>query len=446
MSIGSTKPGSGAARFSRDVAMTFGARLFIAAGSFLGGVIVARWLGAASVGVLASLNVIALLAVTFGGFGLSSATTYIVASDKKHVNHAIVNAFVFAALIGGLLSGLIIALYRLYPGLFGDVPGTLVFITATIVPFQLLGLLSLSTLLGLGRIGLYNLFDMATPASLVISPIVLLIGIGAGLTALVSVNALAVVLLSLVVLTAVVRIAGGRRQDWTFDVALLKETLRHGSRFYIAMIAAVIIMRADLLIVNYFKGAAEAGVYAIATQIGTLLMLVPTVISTVLFPRATEAGEAGAEITSRVTRHVVLIMVITCSGAIPLAFVLPLIFGVAFEPASLQVLILLPGIFLFAVESVLVQYFSSIGLPRAIPSFWIVTLIINVGLDLAFVPRYGALAAAAVSSISYALIFAFVAFYFSRVTGIGLGRTLLISSSEVKDLLNLRAFAAAPGE
>ena len=116
------------------------------------------------------------------------------------------------------------------------------------------------------------------------------------------------------------------------------------------------------------------------------------------------------------------------------------------EPASLQVLILLPGIFLYAVESVLVQYFSSIGLPRAIPAFWVVTLIINVGLDLVFVPRYGALAAAAVSSFSSPLIFVFVAGYFSAKTGIGFGRAFFISGGELRDLFSLRTFSAAQGK
>jgi O-antigen/teichoic acid export membrane protein len=319
-------------------------------------------------------------------------------------------------------------------------------ITATIVPFQLLSLLSLSTLLGIGRIGLYNLFDMATPAALVMSPIVMLIALGKGLTGLVSVNAVAVVLLSIVVLIALIKVAGGPRQSWHFDWQLLQQTLSYGSRFYIAMVASVIILRADLLIVNYFRGSAAAGIYAVATQVASLLMLIPTVISTVLFPRATAAGDAGGEMTSRVTRHAVLIMLLTCGAAVPLAFALPLFFGAAFEPASLQVLILLPGVFLYAVESVLVQYFSSIGLPRAIPAFWVVTLIINVGLDLVFVPRYGAVAAAAVSSISYAMIFVFVASYFSAKTGIGFSKAFFISGGELRDLFSLRTFSAAQGK
>ena len=189
-------------------------------------------------------------------------------------------------------------MHNVYPDVFGDVPGPLLTITAAIVPFQLLSLLSLSTLLGIGRIGLYNLFDMATPAALVISPVVMLIALGAGLTALVSFNAVAVALLSLVILVALIKVAGGPRQSWRFDRQLLRETLSHGSRFYIAMVASVIILRSDLLIVNYFRGSAAAGIYAVATQVGSLLMLIPTVISTVLFPRATEAGDAGGEMTA----------------------------------------------------------------------------------------------------------------------------------------------------
>ena len=48
------------------------------------------------------------------------------------------------------------------------------------------------------------------------------------------------------------------------------EMLRYGSKFYISLAASLIILRADLLIVNFYRGAAEAGVYAISTQVGTL--------------------------------------------------------------------------------------------------------------------------------------------------------------------------------
>ena len=139
-------------------------------------------------------------------------------------------------------------------------------------------------------------------------------------------------------------------------------------------------------------------------------------------------------------------MFLICIAAVPFAFLLPLFYGSAFAGLPLLLFILLPGIFLYAIESVLVQHFSSKGLPRAIPIFWVITLVVNVGLDLALIPTLGAIAAAAVSSISYAMIFVFVAVYFRMNTGIGISRTMFVSGGELGHLLNLRTFSGTSGE
>jgi O-antigen/teichoic acid export membrane protein len=105
---------------------------------------------------------------------------------------------------------------------------------------------------------------------------------------------------------------------------------------------------------------------------------------------------------------------------------------------------LLPGVIFISLESVLVQYFTGTGLPAIIPWFWIITVAVNLGLNLAFVPAFGARAAALNSTVSYALIFVLVAAYFGRKTG---RNPLLVFVPQVGELRTLvarlqrRAFA-----
>jgi Na+-driven multidrug efflux pump len=72
----------------------------------------------------------------------------------------------------------------------------------------------------------------------------------------------------------------------------------------------------------------------------------------------------------------------------------------------------------------------------AIPLFWLVTLALNVGMNFALVPAWGARGAALSSTVSYALIFALVAFYFSRKTGRRLTDMFLLSKRELRELLS----------
>src|SRR4030095_5609291 len=107
MSTGSTTV-SGVVRFVRQVAGTLGARLLISAIGVLSGVSVARLLGSAAVGIIASLNVMVLLAITIGNFGLPSSITYLVARDRNSARAVVQNAIVFGIAAGILLASAIV--------------------------------------------------------------------------------------------------------------------------------------------------------------------------------------------------------------------------------------------------------------------------------------------------------------------------------------------------
>jgi O-antigen/teichoic acid export membrane protein len=192
--------------------------------------------------------------------------------------------------------------------------------------------------------------------------------------------------------------------------------ITYGLKFHISVLAGAIIFRADLLVVNHFRGPAEAGVYSVATQFGLLLMLLPSVIATLLFPRVTAEQDPRGETTWFVARQTALIMLACCVIAVPGSFLLPLVYGAAFADATFLLLILLPGVYLIGLESVLVQHFNALGLPRSIPIYWVITLVVNFILVFALVPRYGARGAAIASTVSYALIFCLVALRFRAST------------------------------
>jgi O-antigen/teichoic acid export membrane protein len=215
---------------------------------------------------------------------------------------------------------------------------------------------------------------------------------------------------------------------WRADIALLRQMILYGLKFHISILAGAIIIRADLLVVNHFRGAAEAGVYSVASQFALLLMLLPGVIATLLFPRVTSEQDARGETTCQVSRYTTFIMFLCCLAAVPFSLLLPLVYGSAFADATRLLLILLPGVYLMGLESVLVQHFNALGLPRAIPLYWLATLVINLILVFALVPRLGAQGAAIASSISYAMIFALVALHFHTSTGRSFAEVFVLRS------------------
>ena len=435
---------AGSTRLKTDVAWTFATRILMVVNSVAAGIIVAHWLGADGVGQLAVINVAVATLVQLGSLGLPSANTYFIAQDPDRLRTAAINSAIVALFWGGLLGIGLGLLAQFRPEWFGFVSGDLIRIAAVSIPSQLITLIGLNILLAVGKLRAFNLLDLAGQSFVLINALLALIVLRRGLTALVILNTAAAILVSLAV-AVLIWIAARKlaRANWRIDASLLAQMIRYGIKFHISILAAAIIFRADLLIVNHFRGSTEAGVYSVATQFGMLLMLLPGVIATLLFPRVTAKQDQQGETTALVTRYTAFVTFLSCLAAVPFSFLLPLIYGAEFREASGLLLILLPGVYLVGLESVMVQHFNALGLPRIIPFYWIVTLIINIVLVFLWVPRLGAQGAAVASTLSYALIFSFVTREFLASTGQSFSNVFILRRSELRQLLNLSTFVGA---
>jgi O-antigen/teichoic acid export membrane protein len=415
--------------FSSQVAWTFATRLFMIFNSVAAGIIVAWWLGAEGVGQLAVINVAVATVVQLGSFGLPSSNTYLIAQDQARFRAAAINSLIFALGAGAILAVALSFLASFRPDWFGFVSTDLIRIAAISIPFQLLTLIGLNILLAVGKVREFNLLDLAGQSFVLINAVLVLLLLKRGLAALVALNTLASILVSVVIAALLVVSAKNLAQSkWRADMTLLRRMITYGLKFHVSILAGAIIIRADLLVVNHFRGAAEAGVYSVASQFALLLMLLPGVIATLLFPRVTSEQDARGETTCLVSRYTTFIMFLCCLAAVPFSLLLPIVYGPAFADATRLLLILLPGVYLMGLESVLVQHFNALGVPRAIPIYWLATLVLNLVLVFALVPRFGAQGAAIASSISYAVIFGLVALHFHASTGRSFAEVYVLGS------------------
>jgi O-antigen/teichoic acid export membrane protein len=415
--------------FKSKVAWTFAIRVLMVFNSVVASIIVAHWLGAEGVGQLAVINVAVATVVQLGSFGLPSSNTYIIAQDQERLRAAAFNSLLFVLVVGSLLGLGLSALAELRPHLFGSVPPDLIRLAALSIPFQLLTLIGLNILLAVGKVREFNLLDLAAQSFVLINALIALVILNLGLGTLVALNTGAsVVVGNVIVILIAISAKSLAAAKWRADMTLLRRMIQYGIKFHISILAGAIMLRADLLVVNHFRGPEEAGVYSVASQFGLLLMLLPAVIATMLFPRVTAEQDARGETTCMVTRYTTLIMFFCCLAAVPFSLLLPVLYGAAFSEATKLLLILLPGVYLMGLESVLVQHFNALGLPRAIPLYWIITLVLNLILVFALVPRLGAQGAAIASTISYAVIFGLVALHFHTSTGRSFSEVFVLGS------------------
>lgn len=420
--------------FRDRVALTFLGRGVTVGLGLVSSVITARCLGPEGRGVLATLAVLTGLSLQFGNPGLHTGNVYFVSKQPHRAAGVLGNTLVVSVVAGLLAAAIAVALAALRPAWFPGIPRLLILLTAAVLPFQFMILLYQNTLLGLHEVAAFNLFEVGNKILTValLAAWLLLLGGGAA-GAVVLFSGMAVLFGAASALYCARRVPFRPR----LDRALFAEMIRYGGRVYVACLLAFLVIRSDMLLVNYFRGTAEAGVYSIAVQIADTLLLLPVTIGMILMPRIAGLGaERPEEVTARVLRHTALLMTLLVGAAAAVVSpVVRMLYGSGFEGAILTTWCLLPGVWALGLNGVLMNHFSARGMPPVTMAAPFVGLVLNVALNLAVIPRFGIAGAAVTSSVAYALMLAFSLAAFLRDGRVGLRRSLVVGRDEVRGLL-----------
>jgi O-antigen/teichoic acid export membrane protein len=192
----------------------------------------------------------------------------------------------------------------------------------------------------------------------------------------------------------------------------MPSAFRLGVRAYPVLLLPYLLIKSDLLILHYFRGSAETGVYSVASQIIDIGLILPATVAGLALPAIVRDP---ALVVGRLFRQLLWVL-LGCAGLAAL-FAGPairLLFGAPYAGAYVPLLLLLPGFVALALETLLAQYFAAAGFPAFLSRYWLYGVLLNVGLNLILVPRFGLVAAAATSSLGYMVVFLLVLGRFRR--------------------------------
>ncbi len=386
------------------------------------------------------LAVVSGLAVQFGHLGLNAAGAYFTARRRDALPAVAAHALWFGTAAGAALGLVILAAYAAKADLLKDIPFLYVLLTVISVPFLLLAMYFQHILLGLQRIRAYNLVEVAAKAVLLVATVLLLLVWGVGIGALVVLGAA----VSAGVAAAYVwLVLASGRPRLAFDAPLFRAMIGYGLKSYTVSVLAFLVIRLDMLLVNYFLGPAQAGLYSVAVSLGDVLLIIPATVGAMLFPRISAGAPDGSTLTARVTRHTVLLMGGACGFfALVGAPAITALFGAGFAGSASPLLWLLPGIFCLGVETVLAQDLAARGYPVALLGFWGTALAANVALNVVLIPIWGISGAALASTAAYTFVFLAILVYYRRITGTPLREALIIQLADLRSLRH--AFAVRP--
>jgi O-antigen/teichoic acid export membrane protein len=226
--------------------------------------------------------------------------------------------------------------------------------------------------------------------------------------------------------------------------ALLAEELRFGTRALPGTLAERLQLRADSFLINIILGVRETGIYSVTSGLAETLWYVPNALGTVMFSRAVDPKADAGRIASVLTRTT---LAVALAMAVP-AFILGprlvrTVYGSQFADAGVALRLILPGIVAYSVVAVLSRYITGRGRPGTGTLILIAGLVVNVGINLVLIPRYGIVGAAAASSVSYLVTAVLTLVVFHRMSGRGWLETLVLRRSDLFALVGaLRAGVA----
>ena len=202
-------------------------------------------------------------------------------------------------------------------------------------------------------------------------------------------------------------------KEWKFSPKRAKGLLSDSWKVFLGSLFAVIYLKIDQMMIKWFHGSIEVGLYSVASKISEVWYFIPTAIVMSLFPKLIDIHKTNSVLFKiRLQQIFDFLFTIGFVIAIMLTFIseslISILFGEAYvESVPILVIHLWGGVFIFMrsllskwilIENILIVSLITQGLGA----------LTNIFLNYLFIPNHGGIGAAYATLISYA-----VASYFS---------------------------------
>jgi O-antigen/teichoic acid export membrane protein len=390
--------------FVRKVFGTIATRMTLMGIGLAMSVIVARILGPEGRGVYAVATTGALV-VQFGNIGLHSSNSYYVAKDRELLLPLLGNTFFASLGIGFGLAMIAEILFYIQPGL-APIQGPILMLTLAWIPFGLIYLLLQHLLIGTQKIRVYNTIEIGNR---VLSVLFVGILILTNWVTVESVYLSGFIALIICILWSFWQFKVSFLALPFFSSRLFLDNIQYGIKAYLSALFAFLVLRIDMLMIQYVLGPTQAGYYSVAVSLADFIYVPPAIVGIIIFPKlvALPDHEKRWKVTKKVTAYLGIILTLLVSLAIPLAKpAIRLLYGEDFMPAAPAFIILGIATIFYGMNNILSYCLAAMAFPWFAVHIWIVMAGLNIVLNLVLIKRLGIEGAAISSLICYVLLLA----------------------------------------
>jgi O-antigen/teichoic acid export membrane protein len=222
--------------------------------------------------------------------------------------------------------------------------------------------------------------------------------------------------------------------NWKFTQTLVA----YGFLYQICSALQDMHYRIDILLVANFLGDAEVGYYSLSLNTGQLVWQLPQAIGLVLLPYLAAIQSSGNSIerTAAVARIATFFIVFSAIGlGLVAGWLVPLVYGSAYEPSVTPLRLLLPAIITGGILLVLGSHFL---VQQKQIQFIAITgtgLLLNIALNIWAIPEFGIYGAAVVSSITATLMYTASIIYIAHTNHIPAHHLMVLNQADLAQLL-----------
>jgi O-antigen/teichoic acid export membrane protein len=386
----------------QKIASTASSQVAVLGIALITDIVLTRGLGPGGRGIYALAMLTVTLTVQVFDLGLPTATTYHVSRFPQDIHQIAGNSMVLIAVSGAVIT---VAGYVTKGIGFGLRP-ELQALPPTFIPVLAAAAVLTLSVNNANAILLGQQSILTVNASQILTAVIILFGtVGLGVTGhLTMVSALGVYASGRAA-ALVWSISRIRLQRFpTISAPVFRQCVRFASREYLSNVTSFVAYRVDQMILATMVSLRDIGFYAVATSVSERLNVVPNSVATVLLPTVAsfDNEQRAVDYTKRLMRVTLQCSVVSVLALAALCpFLIPLVYGKAYNGAVIPLILLLPGASALAASKVLASHLTGRGRPDFTMKASIVSGALILVLDLILIRFYGIRGASVASALGY---------------------------------------------
>lgn len=385
--------------FFRDIIHSFLSKGLSIGLGFLVTILITRNFSVEVFGEYSYLLSVAITIFQFAHLGVSSSNTFYVVQNNRLLPFLLANTTIHAIIVAFVSITILIVLNVVY--FHRDV--ILIIATAMIVPFLVQTELNKGLFIGLKKVKTANYIDLLAKVLYGIMVVSIIFYFQSILSLLVA------YMFQMIIFSSVSFLDLFKKSKNKFipSLDLLKKTSNYSIRLYLAVFLSFLVLKIDVYFIEYMLGNEPLGIYSLAATLASNLILIIQVLIPLLVPRLSEIKDNFQKIKKLLSilgYAFILLVFINLFFIFFGEWIIIKIFGAKYLKSAPIFIILLMATSVLSLESIIAQYYASIGKIKFLIKYWIFTLTINIILNYFWIPKYGIEGASWASLISYLII------------------------------------------